>query len=139
MDVPKTDIDSLQSAVGSTSGIAGLSYNEDNYVTSGVDSLEVAIGKLDAQIKDNADSIAAGSDDQTAAEVSFTGAVATDWDGDVAPANVKLALDQLAERIDDEEIALSTHEGLTNNPHSVTKAQVLSGDLIVNADVDASA
>ena len=34
---------------------------------------------------------------------------------------------------------LSTHTSNTSNPHSVTKAQVLSGDPIVNADVDASA
>ena len=34
---------------------------------------------------------------------------------------------------------LSTHTSNTSNPHSVTKAQVLSGDLIVNADVNASA
>ena len=34
---------------------------------------------------------------------------------------------------------LTTHTSNTSNPHSVTKAQVLSGDPIVNADVDASA
>ena len=34
---------------------------------------------------------------------------------------------------------LTTHTSNTSNPHSVTKAQVLSGDLIVNADVNASA
>lgn len=34
---------------------------------------------------------------------------------------------------------LSSHTGNTSNPHSVTKSQVLSGNLIVNADVDAAA
>lgn len=34
---------------------------------------------------------------------------------------------------------VSSHVSNTSNPHSVTKAQVLTGDLIVNADVDASA
>ena len=34
---------------------------------------------------------------------------------------------------------ISGHIGDSNNPHSVTKAQVLSGGLIVNADVDGSA
>lgn len=34
---------------------------------------------------------------------------------------------------------VSSHVSDTNNPHSVTKAQILTGDLIVNADVDASA
>lgn len=34
---------------------------------------------------------------------------------------------------------LTTHTSNTSNPHSVTKAQVLSGNLIVNSDVDASA
>jgi len=35
--------------------------------------------------------------------------------------------------------ALADHPSDTANPHSVTKAQVLSGDLIVNADIDGSA
>lgn len=34
---------------------------------------------------------------------------------------------------------VSSHVANTSNPHSVTKAQILTGDLIVNADVDASA
>ena len=34
---------------------------------------------------------------------------------------------------------ITGHIGNTSNPHSVTKAQVLAGDLIVNADVDDSA
>ena len=34
---------------------------------------------------------------------------------------------------------LTTHTSNTSNPHSVTKSQVLTGDPIVNADVDASA
>ena len=35
--------------------------------------------------------------------------------------------------------ANTTHRGLTTNPHTVTKTQVLTGDLIVDSDVDASA
>jgi len=33
----------------------------------------------------------------------------------------------------------AAHTGSTSNPHSVTKSQVLSGNLIVNADIDAAA
>lgn len=35
--------------------------------------------------------------------------------------------------------AITNHVGNTSNPHSVTKAQILTGNLIVNADVDAAA
>lgn len=38
-----------------------------------------------------------------AANTSFTGSVATDWDSDTSPTDVGAALDQLAERIDDVE------------------------------------
>ena len=48
----------------------------------------------------------------------------------------KLALDYSTSAL---EGTISGHIGDTANPHSVTKAQVLSGDPIVNADVDASA
>lgn len=51
--------------------------------------------------------VEAGSDDQTAAEVPYTPAVLTDWDGDVDPGSTKDALDQLAERVDDNEIAIA--------------------------------
>jgi hypothetical protein len=35
--------------------------------------------------------------------------------------------------------AIGDHIDDTNNPHSVTKAQVLTGDLIINADIDPAA
>ena len=48
----------------------------------------------------------------------------------------KLSLDYSTDSLN---TAISNHISDTNNPHSVTKAQVLTGDLIVNADVDNSA
>ena len=48
----------------------------------------------------------------------------------------KLALDYSTSAL---EGTISGHISDSSNPHSVTKAQVLSGDLIVNADVDDSA
>ena len=50
---------------------------------------------------------AAGSPD--AADVTYTPAVLTDWDGDADPGDVDNALDQLAERVDDTEIAFAGH------------------------------
>jgi hypothetical protein len=49
MSTAETDITNLEAAVGSDTGTAGLDYSSNNYV-SDTDSLEVAIGKLDAAI-----------------------------------------------------------------------------------------
>lgn len=43
-----------------------------------------------------------------AADITYTPAVLTDWNGDADPGNVDGALDQLAERVDDNEIAIAT-------------------------------
>ena len=48
----------------------------------------------------------------------------------------KLSLDYSTDSLN---TAISNHIANTSNPHSVTKAQVLTGDLIVNTDVDNSA
>ena len=48
----------------------------------------------------------------------------------------KLALDYSTDSLN---TAITTHIARTDNPHSVTKSQVLTGDLIVNTDVDNSA
>jgi hypothetical protein len=57
-----------------------------------------------------------------------------DTDGTLAAnSDVKVASQKAAKTYVD------AHKNDTNNPHSVTKAQVLSGNLIVNADVDSSA
>ena len=62
--------------------------------------------------------------------------VNADIDASAAIAESKLALDYSTSSLNS---TISGHIADTANPHSVTKAQVLSGDLIVNADVDASA
>lgn len=87
--------------------------------------------------KTEVDNLLAAQDD--ASEITYTPTTLSDWSGSADPGDVVDALDQLASRLTTDEGNLSTHISDTSNPHSVTKAQVLSGDLIVNADVDASA
>lgn len=66
-----------------------------------------------------------------------TGAIVNaDIDASAGIEESKLALDYSTSAL---EGTISGHIGDTANPHSVTKAQVLSGDPIVNTDVDASA
>lgn len=62
--------------------------------------------------------------------------VNSDVDSSAAIDESKLNLDYSTDSLN---TAITTHVSDTNNPHSVTKAQVLTGDLIVNADVDNSA
>lgn len=61
------------------------------------------------------------------------------WDGVTTIAPSKNAIRDKIEAMLTDIASNTTHRGLSNNPHSVTKAQVLSGDLIVNADIDAGA
>ena len=106
------------------------------------EGLEAVIGKLDAQIKTNADAIGAGSDDQTAAEVSYTPAVAADWDGDADPGSTKDALDQLAERVDDNEIAVAAIDDHSHSNKAVldaTTASFLTADESKLDAIEASA
>lgn len=42
-----------------------------------------------------------------ASEITYTPSVLTDWDGDVDPGNIDGALNQLAERVDDNELSIS--------------------------------
>jgi len=49
MSAAEADIDDLEAAVGSSTGLAGLNYSSNNYVTDST-SLETAIGALDAAI-----------------------------------------------------------------------------------------
>jgi len=62
--------------------------------------------------------------------------VNADINSSAAIAESKLNLDYGTSTLN---TAITNHVGDSANPHSVTKAQVLSGDLIVNADIDASA
>ena len=62
--------------------------------------------------------------------------VNSDVDSSAAIDESKLNLDYSTDSLN---TAITTHVSDTNNPHSVTKAQVLDNDLIVNADVDNSA
>ena len=62
--------------------------------------------------------------------------VNADVNASAAIVESKLALDYSTSSLN---TTLTSHTTDTGNPHSVTKAQVLSGDPIVNADVDASA
>lgn len=62
--------------------------------------------------------------------------VNADIDVSAAIVESKLSLDYSTSTLNTN---ISNHIADTSNPHSVTKSQVLSGDLIVNADVDGSA
>ena len=59
-----------------------------------------------------------------AADITYTPAVNTDWDGDTDPGDVDNALDQLAERVDDLEGAGGGGSGLTYRASTVTTADV---------------
>ncbi len=79
-------------------------------------------GKMAAADKTKLDGIeTAAKDDQTASEVVFTPA------GDLVATDVQAALVELEV---DYEAADAAHAALTNNPHSVTKAQVSLGSVI---------
>ena len=64
-----------------------------------------------------------------AEDITYTPAVATDWDGDADPGNVDDALDQLAERITDEE----------GHTHAAPDASVVTFTPTTAADWDGSA
>lgn len=49
-----------------------------------------------------------------ASNITYTPSVLTDWDGDTDPGDVDNALDQLAERVDDNEIAISSNTSTIN-------------------------
>lgn len=59
-----TDLSNLESAVGSAGPASAITYSSTNYVANG-DSLVTAIGKLDTQVKTNADNIAQNASDIT--------------------------------------------------------------------------
>lgn len=58
-------------------------------------------------MSDNKISFSRNSDTTDAANVPYTPAVLTDWDGDADPGSTGAALNQLAERVDDNEIAIA--------------------------------
>lgn len=62
--------------------------------------------------------------------------VNADVDSSAGIEESKLSLDYSTSSLN---TSITNHTGDTNNPHSVTKSQVLTGDLIVNSDVDNSA
>jgi hypothetical protein len=72
-----------------------------------------------------------------ASEVTYTPAVLTDWDGDADPGDVDDALDQLAERVDDNEIAIAgftgTHDLLFSQVVDVTVANTTTETALTGA------
>ena len=60
LDTAEDEIDDLEAAVGSSTGVAGITYTEQNYVTDG-ESLNVGVDKLDITLnKARHESAAAG-------------------------------------------------------------------------------
>jgi len=76
-------------------GIAGILAGADTTVQAALEAFKTYID----------DSIS-GKDD--ASEITYTAIQPLDWDGDVQPGNVNAALDQLAERVDDNEYDIGT-------------------------------
>lgn len=92
---------------------------------------------------------ALGNTASDAADVTYTPAVLTDWNGDADPGNADAALDQLAERVDDNEIAIATKAdqsvvaeidqnvddliSLTGVPENSTDLGTFSGDVITDS------
>jgi hypothetical protein len=96
-----TEIDGNVNDLITLSGVAENSTDLGTFTGTTItnaSTVKTALQELEVAIE-------AGSDDQTAAEVPFTPAVLTDWDGDADPGSTKDALDQLAERVDDNESA----------------------------------
>jgi len=94
---------------------------DGNYYSAG--DLETVIGALDDQIKSNADNITAGSDDQTAAEVTYTQGTTSDWtvaDG----SSVKATLDEVGGRLTTNESAISSNaSGISGNDTDISNLQ----------------
>lgn len=121
----QAEVDAIEAAMGAMVDANGdyVAFSGKNYINGNSDVAEDIVD-LDAQIKTNADAIALGSDDQDASEVTFTPSVLTDWDGDADPGNTDAALDQLAERVDDNEIAItSTVTATGTNSTNITNVQ----------------
>lgn len=93
--------------------------------------LGFAAGVLSVNVDDSTIEI-----DTDTLQLKDGGIVNSHVNASAAIAESKLALDYGTSALN---TSISNHVGDTGNPHSVTKAQVLSGDLIVNADIDASA
>lgn len=86
-----------------------------------------------------------GSGGGDAGDITYTPAVATDWDGDADPGDVDNALDQLAERVDDLEAGGATtdadaiHDNVSGEIAAITeKTTTVAADLVVIEDSAAS-
>lgn len=111
-----TEID-YERADGSKKNIQASSDDVENALTD----LDEAIGTLNqgtnytavdaTAVGSHLDAIddALGSISSDASGVTYTPSVLTDWNSDADPGNVDGALDQLAQRVDDNEIAISSN------------------------------
>jgi len=115
----KTDSDDVYVCTDNSSGAANweqvnapLSSKGDLLVHTGSALTALSVG-IDGKYLKADSGEASGLKWDTAAsdasDLTYTPDVATDWDGDADPGNVNDALDQLAERVDDNEILLADH------------------------------
>lgn len=94
--VDVADFDVLAStANGEGASLIGVEDSADNFTATDLEGVLAELYTL------------ASSGVSDAADVTYTPSVLTDWDGDADPGNVDDALDQLAERVDDNEIAIA--------------------------------
>ncbi len=104
----KTQSDGVVDDVGNLVTLSGVAVDSTDLGTfSGsvipdTQTIKQALQALETAVE-------TATDDQIADEVAYTPSVLTDWDGDADPGSTKDALDQLAERVDDNEIAISSN------------------------------
>jgi hypothetical protein len=71
-----------------------------------------------------------------AANITYTPAVLTDWDSDTDPGNTNSALNQLAERVDDNEILIAAHATRhTNGADDIQSATAAQKGLATAAQI----
>lgn len=112
-DDVETALTDLDDAIGS------LAASPTNYTPSDASIVADHLAGIDS-------ALASVSND--AADVTYTPNVLTDWDGDADPGNVDDALDQLAERVDDNEIAISGNTSdISDNTSDIADIRTTQG------------
>jgi hypothetical protein len=102
-DIDRKNIDAASDDVEAAlsdldDAIGALDATPTNYTPVDASIVASHLEAIDAAIADSSGD---------AANITYTPAVVTDWDGDLDPGNVDDALDQLAERVDDNELAIA--------------------------------
>jgi hypothetical protein len=140
IDMPNADVNLGDIALNTADRHSAVTLNADDATqqTLNLSGQEIQVnlasasndGAMSLEDKSKLDGIEANAkDDQDASEVPYTPAVLTDWDGDVDPGNVDGALDQLAERVDDNEISISNNaSSISTNATDISNLETAVGN-----------